>query len=112
MYDLMQGVRVIEVAEHTFAPSAAVVLADWGAEVIKVERNVGGGDPARSMRILQRSGQPLPSPAEVGQDVQVLENGIVTAVTDHDGGTYYAAATPGQFDERPIGDMRAQSLLF
>lgn len=24
MYDVMQGVRVIEVAEHTFAPSAAM----------------------------------------------------------------------------------------
>jgi crotonobetainyl-CoA:carnitine CoA-transferase CaiB-like acyl-CoA transferase len=57
MYDVMQGVRVIEVAEHTFGPAAAMVLADWGADVIKVERSTGGGDPARSMRILQRPGQ-------------------------------------------------------
>jgi len=59
MYDLMEGVRVVEVAEHTFAPAAGVVLADWGADVIKVERTVGGGDPARSLRILQRPGQKL-----------------------------------------------------
>lgn len=57
MYDLMQGVRVIEVAEHTFVPAAGVVLADWGADVIKVERTTGGGDPARNMLILQRPGQ-------------------------------------------------------
>jgi crotonobetainyl-CoA:carnitine CoA-transferase CaiB-like acyl-CoA transferase len=57
MYDVMQGVRVIEVAEHTFVPAAAMVLADWGADVIKVERATGGGDPARSLRILQRPGQ-------------------------------------------------------
>ncbi len=57
MYDVMEGVRVVEVAEHTFGPAAAMVLADWGADVIKVERSVGGGDPARSMRILQRPGQ-------------------------------------------------------
>ena len=33
----MQGVRVLEVAQFTFVPSAGAVLADWGAEVIKVE---------------------------------------------------------------------------
>jgi crotonobetainyl-CoA:carnitine CoA-transferase CaiB-like acyl-CoA transferase len=33
----MKGVRVLEVAQYTFVPSASAVLADWGAEVIKVE---------------------------------------------------------------------------
>ena len=56
MYDVMQGVKVVEVAEHTFAPSAGVMLADWGADVIKVERTQGGGDPARSLRTIQRPG--------------------------------------------------------
>ena len=42
--DVMQGVRVVEVAEHTFAPAAAMILADWGADVIKIERAAGGGD--------------------------------------------------------------------
>jgi formyl-CoA transferase len=65
MYDLMTGVRVIEVAEHTFAPASAMMLADWGADVIKVERTVGGGDPARSLRILQRPGQKLNAYFEV-----------------------------------------------
>ncbi len=50
MYDVMQGIRVIEVAEHTFVPAAGMVLADWGADVIKVER-VEGGDSARHMRL-------------------------------------------------------------
>jgi formyl-CoA transferase len=54
MYDTMSGLRVIE---HTFVPAAGMVLADWGADVIKVERTVGGGDPARSLLILQRPGQ-------------------------------------------------------
>ncbi|MGE0386391.1 MAG: CaiB/BaiF CoA transferase family protein [Gammaproteobacteria bacterium] len=48
MYDLMAGVRVIEVAEHTFVPSSAMILADWGADVIKVER-AQGGDPGRHL---------------------------------------------------------------
>jgi len=56
MYDVMQGVRVVEVAEHTFVPAAAMILADWGADVIKVERAAGGGDAGRTMRVIQRPG--------------------------------------------------------
>ncbi|HEY3694596.1 CoA transferase [Phenylobacterium sp.] len=51
MYDVMQGVRVVEVAEHTFIPAAAMVLADWGADVIKIERTTNGGDPMRTLQI-------------------------------------------------------------
>lgn len=56
MYDVMQGVRVVEVAEHTFVPAASMILADWGADVIKIERATGGGDAARTMRVIQRPG--------------------------------------------------------
>jgi crotonobetainyl-CoA:carnitine CoA-transferase CaiB-like acyl-CoA transferase len=38
----MTGVRVLEVAQYTFVPSAGAVLADWGADVIKVENPVTG----------------------------------------------------------------------
>ena len=51
MYDVMEGVKVIEVAEHTFVPVAGMILADWGADVIKIERTCGGGDPGRSLPI-------------------------------------------------------------
>ncbi len=45
---MLSGVRVLEVAAWTFVPSAGAVLAEWGAEVIKVEpRN--GGDPQRGL---------------------------------------------------------------
>src|SRR5688572_12300188 len=33
----MKGVRVLEVAQFWFVPSAGAVLADWGADVIKIE---------------------------------------------------------------------------
>jgi crotonobetainyl-CoA:carnitine CoA-transferase CaiB-like acyl-CoA transferase len=56
MYDVMQGVKVVEVAEHTFVPAAAMILADWGADVIKVERASNGGDASRNMRVIQRPG--------------------------------------------------------
>jgi len=41
--DVLSGVRVLEVAEQGFVPSAAAVLADWGADVVKVERPEGDG---------------------------------------------------------------------
>lgn len=38
----MKGVKIVEVAQFTFTPSAGAVLADWGADVIKVEHAVTG----------------------------------------------------------------------
>lgn len=38
----MRGVKVVEVAQFTFVPSAGAVLADWGADVVKVEHAVHG----------------------------------------------------------------------
>lgn len=35
-YDLLEGVKVVELSMYAFAPSCAAVLADWGADVIKV----------------------------------------------------------------------------
>ena len=44
MAGALKGIRVIEFASHINGPSAAVLLADYGAEVIKVEdRNRGDG---------------------------------------------------------------------
>src|SRR4026208_1200128 len=42
MHRVMDGIRVLEVAEYTFVPSAGAVLADWGADVIKVEHPTRG----------------------------------------------------------------------
>jgi crotonobetainyl-CoA:carnitine CoA-transferase CaiB-like acyl-CoA transferase len=35
-YDLLDGVQVVELSLYAFAPSAAAVLADWGADVVKI----------------------------------------------------------------------------
>jgi crotonobetainyl-CoA:carnitine CoA-transferase CaiB-like acyl-CoA transferase len=43
----LSGIKVLEMAEHGFVPSCCAVLADWGADVIKVERLEG--DPMRSI---------------------------------------------------------------
>ena len=63
MTAVMQGVRILEVAEHTFVPAASALLADWGAEVVKIE-HVERGD---AMRGLASSGL-----AVMGTNVHVL----------------------------------------
>jgi len=44
----MDGVKVVEVAIWWFVPAAGTILADWGAEVIKVE-HPETGDPQRAL---------------------------------------------------------------
>jgi len=48
MVRIMEGVRVLEVASWTYVPSAGAVLAEWGADVIKVE-HPESGDPQRGL---------------------------------------------------------------
>jgi crotonobetainyl-CoA:carnitine CoA-transferase CaiB-like acyl-CoA transferase len=45
----LDGIGILEVAMYGFVPSAGAVLADWGADVIKVEHAVTG-DPQRGLR--------------------------------------------------------------
>src|SRR6185437_14702458 len=63
MTAVMQGVRILEVAEHTFVPAASALMSDWGAEVIKIE-HVERGD---AMRALASTGVAL-----IPNDVHIL----------------------------------------
>src|ERR1700746_2140815 len=38
----MEGFRVLELAQFTFVPAAGAILADWGADVLKVEHPARG----------------------------------------------------------------------
>lgn len=42
---VLEGIRVLEVAEYGVGPSCGATLSDWGADVVKVERFAG--DPVR-----------------------------------------------------------------
>ena len=48
MTQILKGVRILEVAQWWFVPSAGAALCDWGAEVIKVE-DPRVGDPQRGL---------------------------------------------------------------
>ncbi|MBH0123548.1 CaiB/BaiF CoA transferase family protein [Rhodococcus sp. NPDC003382] len=59
----LEGIRVLEVAMYGFVPSAGAVLAEWGADVVKVEHSVTG-DPQRGLRQVGRmrvEGDPNPN---------------------------------------------------
>jgi crotonobetainyl-CoA:carnitine CoA-transferase CaiB-like acyl-CoA transferase len=56
LYNILKGVRVVEVSSWVFMPAAGVVLVDWGADVVKVEHPVTGD-------------------LEVAEDPQFLANG-------------------------------------
>jgi crotonobetainyl-CoA:carnitine CoA-transferase CaiB-like acyl-CoA transferase len=43
----LDGIKIVDFSEHGFVPSAAAALADWGADVVKIERIEG--DPMRSV---------------------------------------------------------------
>ena len=43
---LLQGLKVVELATWIAAPGCAAIMADWGADVIKVESL--GGDATRT----------------------------------------------------------------
>jgi crotonobetainyl-CoA:carnitine CoA-transferase CaiB-like acyl-CoA transferase len=56
----LSGIRVIEVGRFAAGPACATVLADWGAEVIKIEPP--GGDPARGKGVVEDQDGPRVNP--------------------------------------------------
>ena len=50
--DALQGLKVLELGQLIAGPFAAKTLADFGADVIKIEP-VDGGDPLRTWRLLR-----------------------------------------------------------
>jgi crotonobetainyl-CoA:carnitine CoA-transferase CaiB-like acyl-CoA transferase len=48
MLKVLDGIRLLEVADWGFVPSAATVIADWGADIVKIEHPVYG-DPLRGL---------------------------------------------------------------
>ncbi|MFD5296364.1 CaiB/BaiF CoA transferase family protein [Streptomyces mutabilis] len=70
----LEGIRVLEVAMYGFVPSAGAVLADWGADVIKVEHAVTG-DPQRGLRQtgpFKVEGEPNPNVAHANRGKRSL----------------------------------------
>lgn len=56
---LLQGLKVVEMATWVAGPSAAAVLADWGAEVIKVESPIGDATRVFQPDTAESPGNPI-----------------------------------------------------
>ena len=52
----LAGVKVVELGVWITGPACGGILADWGAEVVKIEPL--GGDPSRSFRYLLGTDMP------------------------------------------------------
>ena len=62
MTQVMKGIRVLEVAQFVFVPAAGAVLADWGADVIKVEHPVRGDSQRGARSIAGMTFDPVANP--------------------------------------------------
>jgi crotonobetainyl-CoA:carnitine CoA-transferase CaiB-like acyl-CoA transferase len=61
----------------------------------------------KRLATLQGVWAPLQSPEEVVADHQALANSFISEVKADDGRSYSAGVSPAQFDEAPIGELRA-----
>ena len=72
---MLEGLKVVEFSTWVAGPSAAMVMADWGAEVIKVESATG--DPVRNLFAAREdvSGNPVFELQNRGKRSLVLDIG-------------------------------------
>src|SRR6516165_6853442 len=72
-----EGIRVIELAQWVFAPAAGALLADWGADVIRVEPPTG--DPYGG---LSTQGIGKDNPGGMNLSLAVVNRGKRSVVLD------------------------------
>ncbi|HZT67824.1 MAG TPA: CoA transferase [Acidimicrobiales bacterium] len=75
---IMEGIRVLEVASWTYVPAAGAVLAEWGADVIKIE-HPDTGDPQRG---LVNSGLVPSGPGGVNHMIELPNRGKRSVAID------------------------------
>lgn len=79
----LDGIRVIEIANFAAAPSAAAIMADLGAEVIKVEAI--GGDPIRGLMKQAKMPEGEVNPDHAFQFINRGKKSIELNIDDPDG---------------------------
>ena len=114
----LEGIRVLEVAMYGFVPSAGAVLAEWGADVVKVEHAVTG-DPQRGLRqtgLLRVEGDPNPNiehanrgKRSIGLDMSVPEGREVLLELARRADVFLTSFLPGHREKFGIDvdDIRA-----
>jgi len=118
MYDVLKGVRVVEVASWLFVPSAGGVLADWGADVVKIEHPVMG-DPLRGLYNAETAGSvvnpntelPNRGKRSVGLDISTDEGRAILYRLVEDADVFCTNYLPGvrQRLKIDVDDIRARN---
>jgi len=70
---LLQGLKVVEMATWVAGPSAAAVLGDWGADVIKVESPIGDATRVYFPDTAEQPGNPVFSNENRGKKGVMLD---------------------------------------
>jgi len=63
------------------------------------------------LRTMEGVWAPLQNAQEVIADPQATENGFIAEIDVGEGASYKVGVAPGQFDERPVGPLRAAPLF-
>ena len=75
----LEGIRVVELAQWVAGPSTAGIMADWGADVVKVEAPTG--DPQRNIFGALGIDKEMPNPA-FAQDNRGKRSIVLDLATD------------------------------
>ena len=70
---LLEGLKVVEMATWVAGPSCAAVMADWGAEVVKVESPIGDATRAFAPDTAESPGNPIFTNENRGKKGVVLD---------------------------------------
>ena len=80
----LEGITVLEFTHTVMGPSCGVVLADLGADVIRVEPAPDGDRTRRHRRPTQRSGAALPSLVSTRSSIFSVSTGRLCEVVPID----------------------------
>ena len=118
---VLEGIKVLEVAQFVFVPAAGAVLAEWGADVIKVEHPLRG-DAQRGMRsIAGVTFDPVANPMiqhpnkgkrSIGIDIATAEGQQLIYELAKDADVFltnYLPCRPPEAENRPGTYPRSQS---
>ena len=82
---MLKGVRVLAVEQYGAGPFATQFLSDMGAEVIKIENPVDGGDMARSVGPFWHAGLPKGAHSVFYQSLNRGKKSVTIDLTRADG---------------------------
>ena len=83
MTQILQGIRVLEVAQWWFVPSAGAALRDWGAEIIKVEHPEEGDPQKRYAAVVTALDEAIGRVLDSLDNAKVTDNTFVFFYSDN-----------------------------